>query len=123
MIFLILILKILKQVITSVLHHRKSQSLLVCKFTVENLTGVEGNKYSGVKNTILLGLEFTIIGEQISALPALFADDMTTLKDVIGANGSIVVTVSEVSDDEITDIQTLTMQVKYAGNTGVVKLK
>lgn len=43
---------------------------------------------------------------------------VTTLKDVIGANGSIeVVTVSEVSDDEITDIQTLTMQVKYAGNT------
>lgn len=101
---------------------QEKSSLLVCKFTVENLTGVEKEINILDKNAIFR-ISFNS-GEQISALPTLLPDDMTTLKDVIGANGSIeVVTVSEVSDDEITDIQTLTMQVKYAGNTGVVKLK
>ena len=63
-------------------------------------------------------------GEPISALPTLLPDDMTTLKDVVGANSSVdVVTVSELNDDVISEIQSMTMQVKYSGNTGVVKLK
>lgn len=75
---------------------QEKSSLLVCKFTVENLTGVEKEINILDKNAIFR-ISFNS-GEQISALPTLLPDDMTTLKDVIGANGSIeVVTVSEVS--------------------------
>ena len=101
---------------------QENTSLLVCKFNIQNLTGEEKEINILDKNAI-----FRVIlndGEPISALPTLLPDDMTTLKDVVGANSSVdVVTVSELNDDVISEIQSMTMQVKYSGNTGVVKLK
>ena len=96
--------------------------LLVCKFSVENLSDAE-NEINILDKKALFRIGING-GTDISALPTLLPDDMTTLKDIIGSKATIeVVTVSEVTPEESEDIQSLVLNMKYNGNTGSVKLK
>lgn len=101
---------------------REDSTLLVCRFQVTNLSAQEQEINLLDKKAL-----FRVLVNQekeLSALPTLLPDDMTTLKDVIAGNATIeVVTVSEVKQDEIGEVETLALNVKYNGNTGSVLLK
>lgn len=98
------------------------KKLLVCKFSVENLSDEE-NEISILDKEALFRINING-GTDISALPTLLPDDMTTLKEIMRSKATIeVVTVSEVTPEESKDIESLVLKVKYNGNTGSIKLK